>query len=467
MSTLSPTESPPARILLLSPNRESEPYPVFPIGLAHVGELVQRAGYAVRYWDALLDAEEALWGIIDEWQPDLLGISIRNVDNVSIGNPINYVRPLSGFMKAIRKRTPAPVVLGGSGYSLFPMEILTHLAADYGVAGDGGSVFLALLEALFRGGSLSQAKGLYVFKEGIHQIPGRGEDLFDIPIKPPVSWIKRYLDRGGILNIQTQRGCALKCTYCTYPSLEGHDYRFRSMDTIIEEIAHQYEAGVRYIFFVDSVLNTQKDHLRRLAEALRGAGFKGLKWGCFLRPVQMDEALLDAMIESGLSHIEFGSDSFSDAVLPHYRKSFRFKDVKHASILAASRKVHFCHFLIFGGPGESFATIEESIHKSGELPDCPIFAFIGMRVYPGTPLHLSLKDHPGLPADLLEPYFFLEEGLEKDSLLQFLNNALSQRPNWIFGDQPEGFMKMQEKFRQKGRQGPLWQYYPVMRRLEM
>ena len=52
---------------------------------------------------------------------------------------------------------------------------------------------------------------------------------------------------------------------------------------------------------------------------------------------------------SGLTHIEFGTESFCDRTLEAYGKRFTFGDVVQASRLALDNGVYYAHFLILGG----------------------------------------------------------------------------------------------------------------------
>jgi radical SAM superfamily enzyme YgiQ (UPF0313 family) len=45
-----------------------------------------------------------------------------------------------------------------------------------------------------------------------------------------------YYRLGGMLNIQTKRGCPFRCIYCTYPGVEGRKIRLRNPDTVVNEI---------------------------------------------------------------------------------------------------------------------------------------------------------------------------------------------------------------------------------------
>jgi hypothetical protein len=73
----------PSRILLISVNRCTAPDPVFPLGLAHINAALRRAGHETRWLDRLSNADR-LVEMLKEFQPDLVGISLRNIDDVLI-----------------------------------------------------------------------------------------------------------------------------------------------------------------------------------------------------------------------------------------------------------------------------------------------------------------------------------------------------------------------------------------------
>ncbi len=51
-------------------------------------------------------------------------------------------------MSSAADKTTAPIVVGGSGFTLLPEEVLDFLGADYGVVGEGERAFLELLGEL-------------------------------------------------------------------------------------------------------------------------------------------------------------------------------------------------------------------------------------------------------------------------------------------------------------------------------
>jgi radical SAM superfamily enzyme YgiQ (UPF0313 family) len=98
------------------------------------------------------------------------------------------------------------------------------------------------------------------------------------------------------------------------------------------------QLGAKFVFIVDSVFNSTPGHVTEICEAILRRKVK-ISWGCFLRPRGLTAELMKLMARAGLTHIEFGTDSFCDEVLEAYAKHFTFADVLESSELAAQRKL--------------------------------------------------------------------------------------------------------------------------------
>jgi radical SAM superfamily enzyme YgiQ (UPF0313 family) len=455
------------RVLLISVNQYDFPNPVFPLGLAYVDTALRRAGHQTRLVDLNLESAP-LPAIATEFQPDLVGLSLRNIDDTLIRNRQTFFEVLTGTCRELRRATTAPVVLGGSGFSIFPERLLVLSGADFGIHGEGERPLLALLEALQHGRDPRRIAGL-VHRAGDRVVVNpreertAGPDLV-IPERPP-ELIEFYLRRSSMLNVQTQRGCALKCCYCTYPLLEGRRYRRRPPGAVGEELAQLKRRGARYVFIVDSVFNTSPAHVRGLCEEFLRRDLR-LPWGCFLRPRHLTRELMTLMARAGLRHVEFGSDSFCDDVLAAYGKQLTFDDIRHSSALARQANVAYAHFLICGGPGETRDTLQASFKNSQKLPGAIVMARVGMRVYPGTPLFDRLRrERPDLEnADLLPPHYYLSPALTEAGVFAQLREFARQSPGWIADDPPAEYFAMAERLRKRGTVGPLWSYLAILQR---
>jgi radical SAM superfamily enzyme YgiQ (UPF0313 family) len=146
------------KVLLLSVNTLMSPYPVYPLGLDYVAAaLVPK--HTVRIADMNSAGIEDLGRIIDDFQPDAVGMSLRNIDNTDTTEPRGFMSDYHRVIKVVRSHTQASVILGGAGFSIFPKEILTALAADYGIVGEGERLS-SLLDALAVNGPVEAIPGV-------------------------------------------------------------------------------------------------------------------------------------------------------------------------------------------------------------------------------------------------------------------------------------------------------------------
>ncbi|MCP5527674.1 MAG: radical SAM protein [Verrucomicrobiales bacterium] len=455
------------RVLLISANQCETPYAVFPLGLAAVNAALREAGYVTRWLDCLAD-QGAIEPVIESFQPHFIGISLRNIDDVAFRRRETFYSSLFSLCDRIRQRTDAKIIVGGSGFSIFPERLLERSGADFGVQGEGEAALLALLRALEHGEDHRQIPGL-VFRNGAGIVANaQRADHLDRAVAPadrPSDLVGHYLQRSLMLNVQTQRGCAHECCYCTYPLIEGRRHRRRPAEQVAEELSQLAERGARYVFIVDSVFNSSPAHVFETCAAIHRRRLP-LRWGCFLRPQGLTADLMHAMAEAGLAHIEFGSDSFSDRVLESYCKHLRFEDIQRSTALARDARIEQCHFLILGGPGETMETVEETLANGRRLDGAVVLPVIGMRVYPGTTLHARAVGEGVIrpDTDLLEPFHYLAPGLTAEQLTERLEAHVKTDPNWIVGDPPASFQPLVRRLRQRGVAGPLWTYFAMLQK---
>jgi radical SAM superfamily enzyme YgiQ (UPF0313 family) len=457
-----------SKVLLISTNRCVTPDPVFPLGLAHLNAALRQAGHETTWVDALGQAE-ALGQALARFQPDFVGLSLRNIDDVLIRKQETFFGELAGLIAQIRQHSRASIILGGSGFSLFPRRLLEMAGADFGGVGEGETALVALIAALERGENPGSIAGL-VFRNngGISTNPPVSCPL-EQALEPedwPEALTSHYLQTSGMLNLQTQRGCRFRCCYCTYPLIEGARHRRRPPEAVAAEFELLQRRGARYVFIVDSIFNSSPRHVTEVCEAILRRNIK-LSWGCFLRPQGLTPELMALMARAGLSHIEFGSDSFCDEVLEAYHKDFTFADILRSNELARQAHVDACHFLICGGPGESIATLRTTFENSRRLAAPIVMAVVGMRIYPGTALfeRAAAEGCVSPETELLTPAYYLAPGLNADSVFKQLQEFAGVSPNWIVGDPAPAYTSLVARLRQRGVAGPLWAYFSMIQRL--
>jgi radical SAM superfamily enzyme YgiQ (UPF0313 family) len=456
------------KILLVSANRCTAPEPVFPLGLAHLSAVLRQAGHQV-FWLDLLAETRDFETALKEAQPDLVGISVRNIDDVQIRKRQTFVEHLQALVETIYRARGCPVVLGGSGFSILPRELLQLTGADFGIVGEGEQALLELVTALATANDYKKIPSLVFRQDAVIKANAKAGLSWQLPLQRqdrPSQITSHYLRNGGMLNLQTQRGCAHRCCYCTYPLIEGQCLRSRPAEAVVAEFEQLQALGARYAFIVDSVFNSSERHVTDICEALASRAFK-LQWGCFLRPQGLTRQLVRLMARAGLAHIEFGSDSFCDEVLDAYEKDLCFEDIRISSELVRSEEIDFCHFVIAGGPGETPATLQRGYENSQQLGGAIIIAVPGMRIYPGTRLFQRAVAEKVIEPDtnLLEPFYYLAPGLSLQDVLDQLKRFAAQSPNWILGDFDPAYEKLVLRLRQRGVLGPLWSYFSAAQRL--
>ncbi|MEJ2640118.1 MAG: lipid biosynthesis B12-binding/radical SAM protein [Desulfosarcinaceae bacterium] len=444
------------RVLLISANTLTVPYPVYPIGLDYVAGALTSA-HEVRILDMNCAGFEDLKSVIDEFLPELVGISLRNIDNTDTTDPQEFMEGYRRLAETVRTHCRAPIVLGGAGFSIFPEKILDTLAADYGIVGEGDHM-AALLDALAAGGSAVGLPGVVT--------PERDPD----PAVPATRGPRRqfdnrsvhldfYLRHGGMLNLQTKRGCPFRCIYCTYPHIEGRRMRLMEPSSVADTAKALEDAGARYFFIVDSAFNADIEHSLAVAEQFRNRGVS-IPWGAFLAPLRMPDAYFDTLARCGLTHVEFGTESLSDRVLRAYGKPFHRQWVLDAHEQARKAGLRIAHYFLLGGPEETAETLETTLSHIDKLKKSVLFLFCGMRIYPRTPLYDRALEEGliGPEKDLLTPFYYESPAIGRDAIITRVKDKAEGRVNWVVGSGGDEAGELVKRMYRKGYTGPLWEF---------
>jgi lipid biosynthesis B12-binding/radical SAM protein len=435
-----------SRILLAYANLTLEPYPVYPLGMAVVASGLEARGHQVAQFDALAagDWEPALRDRIRTFAPEFLGISIRNLDTCDSTGESDYPSVTRRLVEVVRSCTRAPIILGGAAFSLLPEQLLDFTGADHGIAGEGEWAMADLVEGLAEGRPMARVvrwTGASAPQAG----PRYDPDL-----------VAFYGDRSGLLNLQTKRGCPHRCAYCDYPALEGRAWRPRDPRQVVDDLEEaQARFGSRDFFFTDSVFNDEGGHHMEVVEELLRRG-SSVRWSCYMRPQGLVTAHLERMKRAGLQSVELGTDAATDLTLRRLGKGFAFDDVAAAHAALRQCRIPCAHFVMFGGPGETEATLAEGLRNLERLEGAVVFAFSGIRIFPGTPLHaLALREGQVGPGDtLLRPAYYFSGLLDRQAMEATLTQAFRRRRGWFFP--PERGRERMAALQGLGLRGLLW-----------
>ena len=136
------------KILFISANESRLTAAPFPLGLASVaGALGDNHDF--RVVDCLLaDSRQTLAEVIEDFQPELIALSMRNLDNQdSSCQPVFFFPEIRVLIAWLRGQTRVPIVVGGSAFNIVPLELAAYLQPDFGLAGESELSFRALVDS--------------------------------------------------------------------------------------------------------------------------------------------------------------------------------------------------------------------------------------------------------------------------------------------------------------------------------
>lgn len=363
------------RILLVSAQNMKYVTPVIPIGLFYIKASIEEEGHDAEILDLAFcyDIEKTLDQKINKYKPDLVGVSIRNIEETkSLEGLYDFYRNIS---RCIRKKSR--MFLGGAGFSLFPMELINMLDADFGIVGDGELAIKLVINNFLC--NPCELKSLY-----------HSERFTNINVDYCIKARREHWELygqyysliGGIIPLETSRGCSYSCSYCTYPKISGYKINYRPIQAIEKEIECISKFnGVKEIILVDSVFNTDEDRMRQIANVFKN---NKIRWKCSINPKNVSQSIIKNLKDSGCYECEIGIDSVSNDVLKDLGKDFRLSDVDNTFQICELEDMKYSISLILGSryeTNESLMMLKEFLSK---WRPSSIHAFVGIRLYPGT-----------------------------------------------------------------------------------
>jgi radical SAM superfamily enzyme YgiQ (UPF0313 family) len=424
------------RVLLISANTEQINMPVLPLGLACVAAAIDNQGHTVKILNLMMktDTHKALHEAIGELNPEIIGISVRNIDDQNMENPRFLLGSVKDVVTNCRKYSDASIVLGGAGYSIFPQAALDFLDADIGIQGEGENAFLTLLKELHDKETLSEIPGLYFPGQKSQRESGYTKSLTDLPLPLPdvhLSTPSTLEDQDIWIPFQSRRGCPMDCSYCSTATIEGRIIRKHDPQKVVEAISRYAEVGLNHFFFVDNTFNLPSAYASTLCEHLISSKLK-ITWRCILYPWKVDDQLVEKMAAAGCREVSLGFESGSAKILTKMNKKYLPSDVRQISDRLKNFGIGRMGFLLFGAPGETKETAIESLEFADSLDLEAMKITIGIRIYPNTSLQQTAVKQGLINADdnLLRPTFYLPKGLES-WLRETVKAWMENRPHWV------------------------------------
>lgn len=403
------------RILLINPkaNLPIDVRTTPPLGLAYIGGVSERSGHEVRVLDMEID-DTPLESVINDWQPDIFGITANTPQ----------IKAAWTTAARIKSCSDRPVVIGGAHATIMPDETLEIGSVDIVVRGEGEETWDVLCSVVALGGSMEKVRGIsYRQSDGtiVHnenRPPIAIMDTLPVPAyhlfrMDSYTSLQPTLDGGSgpvrSFSIMTSRGCPYRCTYCSQ-SIFPAKWRPRSPDHVITEWEHLVkDLGATEIGILDDSFNIDRKRALAICDGIIENKLNRVPWLLIngMRANLADLELLQRMKDAGCKRVAFGVESGSQKILDSIEKNLTLDQIRTAFQNARKVGLETIGFFMIGLPGDTEATMEETIRFAIELD--PLVANFSMTTpFPGTSLYETVKAHGHLLMNGWEDYVFFE-----------------------------------------------------------
>ncbi len=216
--------------------------------------------------------------------------------------------------------------------------------------------------------------------------------LDDLPIPLhellPLQKYRMPYIRGPFTFIVTSRGCPAGCTYCIKHVSYQYSTRVRSPELIMEEMWKLKGLGINNIHMYSDLFTVSRDQVVNLCKMMIEQNIQ-IKWMSNSRVDFVDEEMLQLMGKAGCRMISWGIESGNEQILKHARKGAYPEKAERALRWAKQAGIMNWGYFIIGLPGETEATIRQTIDFAKKLP-LDIALFHVAAPYPGTPFFFEV-----------------------------------------------------------------------------
>jgi radical SAM superfamily enzyme YgiQ (UPF0313 family) len=424
------------RLLFVATNRSRAAMLPMPLGLASIIAQIDESRHKINALDLMFcDQPEAELNRTLAWfEPHIIALSIRNLDNQNCLNTQYYLPLEKKFIELCRKNSRATIIIGGPAFTVSPVAVFKYLEPDFGVVGEGETVFPQLVDRIDQGSDFTDLPGLVWRNAGgiQHNPHGFVADLD--ALKPPRRDLfdnHRYAKERSMANIVVKQGCSFGCLYCDGPHVMGKQWRMKSPQTVAAELESiQKDIGVKMVYFNDAIFNYPQEHAKSVCQAIIDRGLR-IYWVATLHPGFVDKPLLNLMKKAGCVAVSPSCDACSENMLQVMRKGFTKDQLKSCLIMLEEMEISYTLWLLFGAPGENKETVQESIRFLEERKPMMLDFCAGIRLMPHTPLFDIAVSEGVISADdpLMEPRFYMSPAIE-DWIEKYLTEICSAHEKW-------------------------------------
>lgn len=348
------------------------------LGTVLLGTILRQKGYEVKsYVEVVRDLD-----IEDILKADAVGIST-----------ITSTAPRAYELARQVRRAGIPVFMGGPHVTYLPDEALEH--CDYVLRGEADEVIVDFVEALEKGGGFEAIPGLSFRENGrvVHNesvAVCRQMDNIPCPDFTIVSGLENGLHDLHITPIMTSRGCPYDCSFCSVTGMFGRQYRFRSREKVLEELARHRDMGGKFVFFYDDNFAANRQRTKELLQSMIERNLTP-PWTAQVRvEVARDPELMELMQRSNCHTLYLGFESVNPETLKAYNKRQTVEDIERCIERLHAHNIRIHGMFVFGSDEDTVDTLHETV-KFAKKNDLESLQFLILTPLPGTRLFYDLE----------------------------------------------------------------------------
>ncbi|MBN1102079.1 MAG: B12-binding domain-containing radical SAM protein [Deltaproteobacteria bacterium] len=392
-------------LLINAPIRLDAKPNCIPSGLATIAATLRGKGFDVEIYDvnALRPPGKEILETLRRKSWNVVGLS-------GLVTTYEFQKWLIPHLKTLNPG--APVISGGGLATSSSALLFQHTPVDMAVIGEGEETILELCRAIQRDGDLGDVAGIRFRKNGRVETTRKRDPIPDLDAVPFPAWdllpmeiylgnpiwgdvagnssgFKRGVKVTRSMNVISSRGCPFSCNYC-YHLFGRSNYRFRSAENVADEVETLVDRyGVDFIGFVDDNMTASDKRLLQFCDLVERRRLP-ISWGCHGRVTSARPEILQRMAEVGCVWIGYGIESGSQEILDAMNKKARVAQAKEAIRNTRKAGIYPNTTFIFGYPGETRETIQETVDFKKETGiECGSFF---ATPYPETPLYHQIRD---------------------------------------------------------------------------
>ncbi len=359
-----------------------------PLGLYYVGAMLRAHGYDVQIlnWHAMQNEPNAIKEALIAYRPKVIGFSIMHANR---WGGIDIAR----MAKALDPQVT--IAFGGIGATFLWEHFLAHFPEiDYVVLGEGEYTFLNLVRAI-ESDQNPQEAGIRGLALRVHQ------RIVQTPPATPIEELDglpqpaRYFD---FHHLVLTRGCPSRCTFCGSPRFWGRQVRAHSADYFVDQLTMLAERGITFFYISDDTFTLDSELVIDVCRKIIERKLK-IVWQAISKVNAVNETALFWMRKAGCIQISFGVESGSPEIRRRLCKDIGSEQIRRAFDLTVRHGILARAYFIYGAPGETGATINQTLALIDHIRPLSAIFYI-LDIFPGTALYEEFKVTTGADDDI-------------------------------------------------------------------